>query len=170
MYYHVVCRGNRREALFRENEDYEVFLRILEGIYQNMKFEIPAYCLMTNHFHILIRTKEQPLSKLMSLLNKRYAVYFNNRYRLTGHVFEKRYYCQQVDDDKGVLEVSRYIHRNPHEAKMVSKMEQYRWSSFRFYTQTKSLPPEYLQLFSILGYFSGTEQQQRSEYQKYVEN
>ncbi|GAJ57242.1 hypothetical protein B23_0431 [Geobacillus thermoleovorans B23] len=75
---------------------------------------------MTNHFHLQLRSKQEPISKVMALMNKRYANYYNTRYRLTGHVFEKRYYGKWIDNDSGMLEVSRYIHLNPVEAHIVN--------------------------------------------------
>jgi putative transposase len=169
-FYHIVCRGNRRDALFLSDLDYVSFYKILESVYEKIKFELPAYCLMTNHFHLLIRTWEDPIAKVMALLNKRYANYFNTRYRLSGHVFEKRYYAQLLEEDRGVLEVSKYIHRNPLEAKMVKRMDLYPWSSYRYYTQMNGIPPAYVKLDSILRYFSGETVHQREAYQTYVES
>lgn len=168
-YYHIVCRGNRRDALFLSKEDYICFFKILENIYAKMKFELPAYCLMTNHYHLMIRTWEKPVSKVLALLNKRYADYFNNRYRVCGHLFEKRYFDQSLDDDKSVLEVSRYIHRNPFEARIVKKIDQYTWSSYYFYTKMIGTPPVYTNVNSLLHYFYGSELEKRAAYQNYVE-
>ena len=104
-YYHVTCRGNRRDALFMEDSDFRVFLYILRKIYEEHSFTIAAYCIMTNHYHMLLKTSEQPLSKIMSLINKRYASYFNIKYQLTGHVFEKRYFDKMIPDIAGMLKV-----------------------------------------------------------------
>jgi putative transposase len=169
-YYHIVCRGNRRDALFLSELDYVSFYKILDSVYEKIKFELPVFCLMTNHFHLMVRTWEEPVAKVMSLLNKRYANYFNTRYCLTGHVFEKRYYAQMLADDRSVLEVSKYIHRNPLEAKMVKQLDQYPWSSYRFYTQSNEIPPGYVKPDSILRYFSGETGSQRQAYQRYVED
>ena len=109
----IVCRGNRRDPLFKEANDFRAFLYILEQLHENIPFEIASYCLMTNHFHLQARSQQQSISKVMALVNKRYANYYNTRYGLTGHVFEKRYFSKIIDDDAGMLEVSRYIHLNP---------------------------------------------------------
>jgi putative transposase len=111
-FYHIVCRGNRRDPLFRNVTDFEAFLHILEQLHEKHRFEIASYCLMTNHYHLQIRSSETPLSKLMALINKRYANYYNTKYKLTGHVYEKRYYDKLIEGKEGMLEVSRYIHLN----------------------------------------------------------
>jgi len=163
-YYHVVCRGNRRDPLFRNVTDFEAFLHILQQLYETYPFEMASYCLMTNHFHLQICSKETPLSKLMSLVNKRYANYYNTKYRITGHVFEKRFYDKLIDDKEGMLEVSRYIHLNPLAAKMVTQPEHYPWSSYRFYINSKAVPPRFIALNRILNYYEGNDLEKRGKY------
>ncbi|WP_174614748.1 transposase [Virgibacillus ihumii] len=124
-FYHVVCRGNRRDALFKDEGDFKTFLHILQQVHKKIPFELASYCLMTNHFHLQIRSKEQPISKVMSLINKRYADYYNTKNRITGHVFEKRYYDKLIGTKQGMLEVSRYIHLNPVDADMVNHAQNY---------------------------------------------
>ena len=87
-YYHVSSRGNRKEPLFLSGEDYSVFLHLLSKIHEKYPIELTSYCLMTNHYHLQIRSPEVSLSKVMALLNKRYAHYFNKKYDKTGHLFE----------------------------------------------------------------------------------
>lgn len=122
---------------------------------------------MTNHFHLQLRSKEQPVSKVMSLLNKRYADYYNTKNGITGHVFEKRYYDKIIDSGAGMLEVSRYIHLNPVKAKMVMRAESYQWSSYRYYLNT--LRHHMLDMDAVLDYFSGNEMEKREKYQKFME-
>ncbi|HLQ72202.1 MAG TPA: transposase, partial [Bacillota bacterium] len=109
-----------------------------------------------------------PVSKVMSLINKRYADYYNTKNNLTGHVFEKRYYDKIIPSKQAMLDVSRYIHLNPVEAKMVQKPETYRWSSYRYYLYTSN--HNQLDMDVILGYFSGNEIERRRKYQAYVED
>ncbi|KAA9011589.1 transposase [Niallia endozanthoxylica] len=163
-FYHVVCRGNRRDPLFRCHTDFLAFFHILEQLHQKIPFELASYCLMTNHFHLQIRSKEAPLSKVMSLVNKRYANYYNTRYRLTGHVFEKRYYDKLIEDKEGMLEVSRYIHLNPVEAKMVKKPEYYPWSSYQYFKSEYSIAPSFMDVHHILDYYIGTSKEKREKY------
>jgi putative transposase len=119
---------------------------------------------MNNHYHLQMRSMKYPLCKLMALINKRYANYYNTKYRLTGHVFEKRYYDKVIEDKEGMLGVSRYIHLNPVEAKMVKNPEFYPWSSFYFYKNPNSLPPSFMNMDSLLDFYEGTPMQKRKKY------
>ncbi|GAA0432135.1 hypothetical protein GCM10008983_05890 [Lentibacillus halophilus] len=165
-FYHVVCRGNRRDALFKDDDDFKIFLHMLLQINKKVPFELASYCLMTNHFHLQIRSKEQPISKVMSLINKRYADYYNTKNRITGHVFEKRYYDKVIASKQGMLEVSRYIHLNPVDANMVRQPQSYPWSSYRYYMHTSRHP--LLNMAIILDYFSGDEWEKRRKYREFV--
>lgn len=169
-FYHIVCRGNRRDPLFRNATDFQAFLYILHQLHEQVSFEIASYCLMTNHYHLQIRSQNVPFSRLMSLINKRYANYYNTKYRLTGHVYEKRYYDKIIEDKEGMLEVSRYIHLNPVEAKMIRQPENYPWSSFYLYKYPKSLPPKFMNMAILLAYYEGTKEQQREKYCQSVIN
>lgn len=119
---------------------------------------------MTNHYHLQMRSQEVPLSKIMSLINKRYANYYNTRYRLTGHVFEKRYYDKIIEGKEGMIEVSRYIHLNPIAARMVKNPEDYPWSSYHLYKNSRYIPAKFVNLNSILDYYTGTLNQKREKY------
>ncbi|MBM7572664.1 transposase [Aquibacillus albus] len=167
-FYHVVCRGNRRDALFRDDNDFINFLYILEQINERYPFELASFCLMTNHFHLQIRSHQQEISKVMALVNRRYASYFNTRHHLTGHLFEKRYYDKIIPNSKGLLDVSRYIHLNPVAAKMIKKAEDYHWSSFQNYLG--SVHPNYVFLKPqlVLDYFSGTLEEKQEKYREFV--
>lgn len=167
-FYHIICRGNRRDPLFRSASDFEAFIQILNQLHQRYYFEIASYCFMTNHYHLQIRSPEIPFSKLMGLINKRYADYYNTKYRLTGHVFEKRYYDKLIDTKEGMLEVSRYIHRNPTEARMARKPHYYPWSSYPSYKYPRAAYP-FLMVNLILRYYEGTEMEKREKYCKSVE-
>ncbi|WP_334110667.1 transposase [Anoxybacillus sp.] len=167
LFYHIVCRGNRRDPLFKEVNDFRAFLHILEQLHEKIPFEIASYCFMTNHFHLQLRSQHESISKVMALMNKRYANYYNTRYGLTGHVFEKRYFSKMIDDDAGMLEVSRYIHLNPVEARIVHLPEHYRWSSFRFYHQPSPLP-SFMNMDVLLHYFPGTMVEKKKKYVQFV--
>ncbi|WP_370521709.1 transposase [Virgibacillus sp. MSP4-1] len=164
-FYHIVCRGNRREDLFLEQEDFLTFLYILEHVYQKCPFEVASYCLMTNHVHLQLRSQEQEISKVMARVNKRYADYFNYKYKLTGHVFEKRFFDRLIANEESMLETSRYIHLNPLEANIVSSPQDYAWSSLRYYfgKQVKQQPP-YMNMDVLLDHFSGTKNEKGKKY------
>ncbi|PPA70376.1 transposase [Jeotgalibacillus proteolyticus] len=165
-FYHIVCRGNRKEPLFLQDSDFRVFFYILNQIHEKYPFEIASYCLMTNHYHLQLRPLDPQLSisKIMSLLNKRYASYYNNRYGLTGHVFEKRFFAQLIEPKIGMLEVSYYIHLNPVTAGIVKKCKSYPWSSSHlYYNPLKKIPP-FMNLNSILNLYQGSDPQKRANY------
>jgi REP element-mobilizing transposase RayT len=157
-------RGNRRDPLFRSAIDFHAFLHILHQLHQKIPFELASYCLMTNHYHLQLRSEEASLSKLMALINKRYANYYNTRYRLTGHVFEKRFYDTIIEDKNGMIEVSRYIHENPVEAKMVKRAEHYPWSSYYLYMYPEAIQPRFMKVEAILEYYVGTLEERRRLY------
>ncbi len=131
--YHVMSRGNRRGTLFRDEDDYLSFLEFLTYAQGEYRFKIHALCLMTNHFHMLIETGDTELAKIMQKFLLGYAMTFNAKYNLSGHVFEKRYTDRLIEDDRYFLEVSRYIHLNPVEAGMAREALAYEYSSYRNY-------------------------------------
>ncbi|MCC3359166.1 transposase [Bacillus sp. REN16] len=163
-FYHIVCRGNRRDPLFRNASDFEAFLHIIQQLYEKKPFEMASYCLMNNHYHLQLRSFETPISKIMGLMNKRYANYHNTKYRLTGHVYEKRFYDKVIGTKEGMLEVSRYIHLNPVEAKMVKLPENYPWSSYKYYKNENKDIPAFMNVRSILDYYEGTPSEQKRKY------
>ena len=170
LYYHVVSRGVRQEPIFREQKDYSTFLYILTQLYQEkIPFELPSYCLMNNHFHLLIRTKTLSISRFMYCLNKRYATYFNNKYNFSGGVFEKRFFASPIYTTESFLNVSRYIHLNPLKAKLVKRPEHYPWNSYSFYKETSTLPPIFIPINQVLNKFPGSTIDQRKAYCLYVE-
>ena len=168
LFYHIVCRGNRRDPLFLSASDFQAFFHILYQLHEKIPFELASYCLMTNHFHLQLRSQEVSISKVMSLINKRYANYYNTKYCLTGHVFEKRFYSSPIVDREGMLQVSRYIHLNPVVAKMVRRPEDYRWSSFLFFRDAQIDCPGYMDTSHILDNYAGTEEMKRRLYNKEV--
>jgi putative transposase len=166
-FYHIVCRGNRRDALFMSKSDFVAYLHVLDDVYQKFPFELASYCLMTNHVHLQLRSMKHPISKIMSLINKRYADYYNFNHNLTGHVFEKRYFDKIINTDRAMLDVSRYIHLNPVEARMTKSAEDYEWSSYRYFSQMSSAP-SYMNVDVILDYFSGTWREKGFHYRAFL--
>ncbi|MFC4769463.1 transposase [Effusibacillus consociatus] len=167
-YYHIVSRGNRRDPLFIDIHDFEAFFHILRQVHEKTPFSLASYCLMTNHYHLQLRSSNQPVSKVMSLINKRYATYYNTRYRLSGHVFEKRFYDKAIETKEGMLEVSRYIHLNPVRANMIKVPEQYAWSSFRFYISSFEKEQPYMDWEVLLDYYSGDLREKQQKYYEFV--
>lgn len=134
-FYHITMRGNNRQNIFQCAADMEEYFRVQRYVYEKYEFEIFAYCIMNNHNHLLLRSPEVPLGKLMAILNKRYSDYYRKKYNYTGQIYENRYYSKEINDPVGLLNVSAYIHHNPIETKtpMVTAMEQYPFSSYQYY-------------------------------------
>ena len=130
---HVMARGIRKMAIFKADEDYLIFMKILKCVQEKTPFELHAYCLMTNHFHLLLWCKTDPIWVIMRRLMTNYAIYFNRKYGYCGHLFESRYKSSVVKDDLYFLEASRYIHLNPVKAAMVNGPLDYHYSSYHSY-------------------------------------
>ena len=124
-------RGVRRSAIFEDETDYQVMLQMIKDCLEKYQCILHAYCLMTNHIHLLLETDRIEVDKFMKRMSERYAMYFNHKYSYRGHVFEGRYKSCLVRDDAYFLQTSRYIHLNPVKAKMVVHPEDYSWSSYR---------------------------------------
>lgn len=129
--YHIYARGIDRRDIFRENSDREKFLKILENSIKISNWKCYAYCLMNNHYHILIESSDGNTSRGMHHLNGVYAQYFNWKHDRTGHLFQGRFRAILVDRENYFLELCRYIVLNPVRAGIVHSPEEYHWSSFR---------------------------------------
>lgn len=149
--YHITARGNRRASLFHNRDDYLTYLAILEDVRSMYPFILHAYCLMTNHIHLQLETTNFHIKLIMKELHARYAVYFNKKYNYDGHVFQGRYSAELIETDPYFLEASRYIHRNPLEAKMVKDLSTYEWSSYPAYVNLTENP--HVSLRKTLSYF-----------------
>jgi REP element-mobilizing transposase RayT len=131
--YHVITRGNQRQEIFKATEDFERYLKILEDYKLRHDFLIYAYALMENHVHLLIETKEVPLSKILQGINQRYTMYFNRRYATVGHLFQGRYKAMLCEKDSYLLSLVKYIHMNPVRVGRAKSPGAYPWSSHRSY-------------------------------------
>ncbi|SHE66776.1 REP element-mobilizing transposase RayT [Desulforamulus putei DSM 12395] len=151
--YHVVCRGNRKSDIFRDREDYQVYLEILCKAKREYFFKLYTYCLMTNHVHLHIETGDVDISKIMKKINMLYAIYFNQKHDISGHLFQGRFNSQIIEKDGYNLEVNKYIHLNPVRANMVLNPADYHWSSYNIYLgKTFS---DLVETDKILSYFPG---------------
>lgn len=128
--YHIINRGVERRETFLEPEDYEFFLDLLVNCTKSYEIIVHAFCLMSNHYHLLLETKQHNLSKIIQYLNDKYAKYFNKKYTRSGHLWQGRYKSYPLYDDAHFWIVAKYIERNPIKASMVTKVENYRFQSF----------------------------------------
>ena len=131
--YHVMGRGNRHCAIFKEKEDYLLFLMLLAKVRERYPFTLHAYCLMTNHYHLELTTQTDPIWKIMQPVMNHYARTFNQKNGHQGHLFDSRYTSCLIEDGVYFLEVSRYIHLNPVKAGMVREPLAYEYSSYKDY-------------------------------------
>lgn len=126
-----MSRGNCKQIIYHDNDDYEYFLALLDSVRQEIGFSIHAMCLMRNHFHLLIETRDKSIGEIMKPICQYYTQYYNRKYDLVGHLFQGRYKSSLVESERQFLLTSRYIHLNPVKAKIVLRPEEYKWTSYR---------------------------------------
>jgi REP element-mobilizing transposase RayT len=127
--FHVVSRGVDRKEIFRDARDYARFQDSLKDAVAKAGAESLAYCLMPNHFHLVIGVGRTPLSVIMQSLLTSYACFFNLRHRRSGHLFEARFYSDPIIDDRQLFNTIRYVHQNPVKAGLVRRACEWKWSS-----------------------------------------
>jgi REP element-mobilizing transposase RayT len=150
-FYHITSRGDDRKKIFINDRDFEKFLEYILTAKERFKFYIYSYCLMSNHYHLLLETQQANISKIMHYLNGSYTTYYNIKRKRCGHVFQGRYKSIVVDRDSYFLELSRYIHLNPVRAKMIKLPDEYRWSSYNGYLGEKNSVLDYDKIKQVLG-------------------
>lgn len=167
-YYHVISRGNNQEKIYKNDRDKEKFLEYLEKAAERFSIIIHTYCLMSNHYHLLVETPEANLSLAMQWINVSYATYFNRKRGRYGHLFQGRFKAILIDADEYLKHLSRYIHLNPVRAKMVSQPAEYQWSSYgAFIGENKAL--RFLETSWLMSNFGRTKKEANRNYQDFVE-
>ena len=165
--YHVTSRGNAQASIFLDDIDRNTFLSVLGLTMRRFNVICHAYCLMTNHFHLLLETPDANLSKAMRQFNSVYTQAFNRRHGRVGHVLQGRFKSIVVDRDAYLLELCRYIVLNPVRAEMVKEPGKYPWSSYRP-TAGLQKKPDFLAVDWILEQFGADRVQARKEYRLFV--
>jgi len=165
--YHVTSRGNARKSIFKDNKDRWMLLDILEEVNDRYHWFCHAYCLMNNHYHLVIETPEGNLSKGMRQLNGIYTMRFNRRHGSVGHIFQGRYKAILVQKESHLLEVCRYVVLNPLRAKAVEVPERWRWSSYRATAGIERAHP-CLTIDWILGQFGSKRRTAHKRYRAFV--
>ena len=130
--YHVIARGVGKQLIFEDDRDRRFFMKLLVEALEDSSAELYAWCLMGNHFHLLVHAPISSLAQLMKQVCGRYAQWFNAKYGRVGHLFQERYKSEPVSDDEYLLTVVRYIHDNPSKAG-IAPTAKYPWSSYREY-------------------------------------
>jgi putative transposase len=138
--YHVTSRGNRRSLIYRDDADRTAWLEVLALVCDRHHCIVHSFCMMSNHFHLMIETVEPNLSQAMRQLNGMYSQYFNQRHHTVGHLFQGRYKAILVQKESYLLELSRYIVLNPLRAGMVTSLHAWPWSSYQYYVSDRPAP------------------------------
>lgn len=154
--YHLVARGTGQQLIFVDDEDRLVFLGLLSSAIKDERAELFAWCLMGNHFHLLIHAPLETISIIMQRVCRLYAVWFNEKTGRNGHLFQERYRSEPITDDAYLLTVVRYIHENPQQAGLAATQE-YPWSSYREYIG-KPIGRSRTSTSFVLALFGGKEQ------------
>lgn len=165
--YHVTSRGNARERIFVNDADRQVFLEIMGTVIKKYNWLCHSYCLMDNHYHVLLETSDPNLSLGMRQLNGMYTQRFNRQHDRVGHVFQGRYKAILVEKNEHLLELCRYIILNPVRAGMESEPKKWVLSSYKATAYSVKVP-EFLTVDWILGQFAMTKNKARKGYRKFV--
>lgn len=165
--YHITSRGNARESIFLQDADRHIFLEVLQNVVEKYNWLCHAYCLMNNHYHLLVETPDANLSMGMRHLNGVYTQRFNRRHNRIGHVFQGRYKSILVERNEHLLELCRYLVLNPVRAAMVNEPKEWSWSSY-LPTAYSIKSPEFLSVDWILGQFGSNKNEARKIYRKFV--
>lgn len=165
--YHVIHRGNNREYIFERPEEKQFFLDKIKEVKKSMALVILGYVIMSNHYHLILKTNKAPLSVVMHRVNNSFSRYFNRKYKRTGHVFEGRYKATLITDDMYFLAVLRYIHNNPVRAGIVQRTADYGWSSDKDY---RSNDNHFVDIDFALNIFSEDRKKAIKKYIEFIEN
>jgi REP element-mobilizing transposase RayT len=165
--YHITSRGDRSEDIYDVNEDRERFLALLGEVCDRYNWVTHAYCLMSNHYHLLVETPDANLSKGMRQLNGVYTQYYNRYHSRVGHVFQGRYKAILVDKECYLLELARYIVLNPVRADRARSAQEWRWSSYRATTGYEACP-EWLHTDWLLAAFGKRKSTAIKAYKQFI--
>ncbi len=130
--YHIILRGNAKQDIFLEKQDYHKFIKEICETKEKYQYELYAYCLMTNYVHFILYDKKENLSRALQSLTVSYASYWNKKYDRVGHLFQDRFLSKKIETKSYLTNLCRYIHRNPEIAE-IARMEEYPWSSYQEY-------------------------------------
>lgn len=161
-FYHVILRGNGRQAIFCDREDREQWQDTLRQALARYRHRLHAYCWMTNHVHMAVQVGTEPLASFMIYLASRYARYANRKRRRPGHLFERRYRAILVQQDRYLVELLRYIHLTPVRACMVADPAEYPWSSHNAYLRRTRT--DWLNVDCLARYFDAAEESAQRAY------
>jgi putative transposase len=161
--YHIILRGINRQTIFKDKEDALQFLWTLEKYKQKSEFKLYAYCLMSNHVHLLLKEEKENLGMTMRRIGASYVYWYNWKHERCGHLFQDRYKSEPVEDDRYFLTVLRYIHQNPIKAGVINKITDYPWSSYReFIGQPKLVDTDF-----VFNLFDGNREKAKKQFKAF---
>ena len=131
--YHVIWRGINKQVIFEDDSDRYFFMNVVRKCKEVSGFKLYAFCLMTNHVHMLIQAGDEPLEIVFRRIGSSYVKWYNQKYERTGHLFQDRYRSENVENERYFMTVLRYILQNPMKAGMESSPGKYKWTSYRAY-------------------------------------
>lgn len=166
--YHIISRGNRGEHIFAEDQDKEYFIETLQNAVKKYKIDLYAYCIMGNHYHLLLTTPYGKLAKAMHYIGSAYGSFLRRQKGWIGHIFAGRYKSLCVEKEGYLLELSRYIHLNPVRAGLAEKPEGYSWSSYGYYIG-RIENPEWLNTDWLLAEYGKDRKSAWKRYKGFVE-
>jgi REP element-mobilizing transposase RayT len=164
--YHITARGNRRQRIFLDEHDLQRFRAIASSVVGRHSWVVYAYCLMPNHYHLVLGTPMPDVSAGMQRLNSSYAHWFNRRHDLDGHLFQSRFWSILVESDAHLLELCRYVALNPVRAGLCPHPGAWQWSSFRELAGRTREP--LVATRKVLRYFGPEESRARARYREFV--
>jgi len=165
--YHITSRGNERRKIFRDKKDRMKLIGLLRDYHDRYGVLIHAYILMDNHYHLILETPRGNLLKVLHGINGGYTNYFNRKHNRVGHLLQGRYRAIVVEKDRYLLSLSRYVHLNPVRAGLVSRPEEYPWSSYKGYIGKEK--EEWVEYSWVLSQFGGHRRRAGQKYRVYVE-
>lgn len=137
--FHIILRGINKQTIFEDDEDRERFIETVERFKAVSKYEIYAYCLMSNHVHLLLKENKEPISAAIKRISASYVYWYNSKYGRCGHLFQERYKSEVIEDDAYLLTALRYIHQNPVKAGIARDSQDYKWSSYNDYIKKPTI-------------------------------
>ncbi len=168
--FHVTARGNRRQDIFTSDRDRAYFLALLAVISARLEWRCHAYCLMTNHYHLVVETPNPDLSKGMHWLNFRYAQWFNLQHDYDGHLFQGRFRSVLVESNVHLIELARYVVLNPVRAGICARPQDWRWSSYRVFAYPLRRRRTFVHVDWLLAQFGKPIGAARARYRQFVDD
>jgi len=165
--YHILNRGHNKDTIFKETDDFNRFKDMIRKYKESLSFDVYHYCLMPNHFHLLIRIFEaKDLPAIMKGICQSYANHYRRTHGRIGYLFQNRYKSIYIDRDAYLLECARYIERNPLRANMIKNLSEYPWSSYNHYVGNRT--DDIITMDPLYATLAKTSKERRDAYIEYL--